>query len=81
MKKILKYIALELIILLGFVMQGWAQCSTCKGVAQSKDADGEYFVGGINMAILYLLALPLFMPIVYGVVWYIRTKKKKVEQV
>jgi len=80
MKKTLKYIILELIILMGFIMQSWAQCSTCKGVAQSQNTDGEYFVSGINMAILYLLALPLCMPIVYGVVWYVRTKRKKVEE-
>ncbi len=57
-----------------------AQCSTCKSAAATRDSDGDFLFGGINTGILYLLALPIFLPMIFGVVWYVVSRAKPKEE-
>jgi hypothetical protein len=54
----LKHILLFTAILLLFSADASAQCAMCKAVAETGSNDGIPVSGGINQAILYLMALP-----------------------
>lgn len=47
-----------LVLLLMVTVDLSAQCSMCKAVAETGSSDGIPVSGGINQAILYLMALP-----------------------
>lgn len=51
-------ITLVLVLLLMVTVDLSAQCSMCKAVAETGSSDGIPVSGGINQAILYLMALP-----------------------
>lgn len=54
----LKHIILLSIAVLLFSSDADAQCAMCKAVAETGSNDGIPVSGGINQAILYLMALP-----------------------
>lgn len=54
----LRHIILFSIAVLLFSTDVEAQCSMCKAVAETGSSDGIPVSGGINQAILYLMALP-----------------------
>jgi hypothetical protein len=54
----LKHILLLATVLLLFNADASAQCAMCKAVAETGSSDGIPVSGGINQAILYLMALP-----------------------
>lgn len=56
--------------------QGLAQCSQCKAAAASEGAEGEVAIfSSINIGILYLLVLPVGLPIIVGLVWWWKMRK------
>lgn len=56
----------------------WAQCSTCKSAAATKDSAGNLIVGEhFNNAILYLLAFPFIVAGFVGILWYSYKKRAK----
>lgn len=59
-----------------------AQCSQCKAAAGSTDDGGNLFFGqNINTGVLYLLALPMFLPFIVGGIWYYKVyTRRKQEQ-
>jgi hypothetical protein len=57
----LKHILLLATILLLFNADASAQCAMCKAVAETGSSDGIPVSGGINQAILYLMALPYIL--------------------
>lgn len=54
-----------------------AQCSQCKAAAAAVDENGNYISTGFNDGILYLLALPIFLPIIVGGVWWYLNRRAK----
>ena len=59
----------------------WAQCSQCKAAAASEDGSGGLFVGSaINTGVLYLLSLPILLPLIVGGIWYVYSRKLKAQQ-
>lgn len=54
-----------------------AQCSSCKAAAASTDEAGKLIVGGgINVGVLFLLALPFIgFGTILGI-WYFKQKEK-----
>lgn len=57
-----------------------AQCSQCKAAAGTTDENGNLAFGStLNTGILYLLALPVFLPIIVGVVWWYLRKQRAQE--
>lgn len=58
-----------------------AQCSQCKAAAATEGEDGTLLFGNkINTGVLYLLALPVFLPFIVGTVWYLAARKRRREQ-
>ena len=55
------------------------QCSQCKAAAAAVDENGNYISTGFNDGILYLLALPVFLPIIVGGVWWYIARQKRLE--
>ncbi|MEM6262398.1 MAG: hypothetical protein AAGI38_07820 [Bacteroidota bacterium] len=52
------------------------QCAMCKAVPQTNTQDGNVNTGkGLNLGILYLLAMPFLLAAGIGVWWYLRSKK------
>lgn len=81
MKKIIGYISYICWILLliwGTGYEAMGQCAQCKAAAASRDENGNLTVGGsLNTGVLYLLALPVFLPlIVGGIFWYLARQKR-----
>ena len=72
-------LTLGLIWLSGYEVM--AQCAQCKAAAATKDENGNLIVGGsLNTGVLYLLALPVFLPlIVGGVLWYLARQRRNSE--
>lgn len=67
------------ILLAGLQLQGFAQCAMCKSNLESARANGMTEVGSsINMGILYLLALPYLIAMVFGFIYYKKYRTKKV---
>lgn len=57
---------------------GMAQCSQCKAAASSEGAEGEVAIfNSINAGILYLLALPVFLPLIVGAIWWWKMRRGK----
>lgn len=55
-----------------------AQCSQCKAAAASKGEEGQLLFGNeINTGVLYLLALPVFLPLIVGGIWYYQARKRR----
>lgn len=58
-----------------------AQCSQCKAAASSADDEGNLFFGqDLNFGVLYLLALPVFLPILVGGIWYYKVRKGRKQE-
>ncbi|MEM6631184.1 MAG: hypothetical protein AAF694_15995 [Bacteroidota bacterium] len=65
-----------------FVAQNtWAQCSSCKAAASTKDGSGELVIGGgLNSGILFLLAMPFLLAGFIAIIWIRRKKQIDLEQ-
>ncbi|MBI3143032.1 MAG: hypothetical protein HYZ16_09400 [Bacteroidetes bacterium] len=57
-----------------------AQCQACKSVVESNLQEGGSIGLGINRGILYLLAMPYLAVMGVWVLWYIKVKKRKKEE-
>ena len=69
-------------LLMVFWMTGadlMAQCSQCKAAAAAKDENGNLIATSINTGVLYLLALPVFLPVIVGGVWWYLSRVRKLE--
>lgn len=77
-KNILKYILLILIVVL-LIASMDAQCPMCKMSAESNLANGGSEGRNLNTGILYLLALPYTLLMVFGYIWYKNRKQNKTE--
>ncbi|MCI4668648.1 MAG: hypothetical protein MRZ79_10980 [Bacteroidia bacterium] len=73
MKK-LRYILVFLTFIYWQGSELMAQCSQCKAAAD-QSRDSAYSFESINTAVLYLLALPLFLPFVVGGIWYVKRRQ------
>lgn len=55
-----------------------AQCAMCRAGIENNVSNGETTIGaGLNMGILYLLAMPYLLAAVLGYLWYRNAKKRK----
>lgn len=55
-----------------------AQCAMCRAGIENNVSNGETTIGaGLNMGILYLLAMPYLLAVVMGYLWYRNAKKRK----
>lgn len=63
---------------MGFQISSWAQCAMCRTTIENNISNGDTTVGaGLNMGILYLLAMPYTIAMIIGFLWYRNAKKRK----
>jgi hypothetical protein len=48
-----------------FALEAGSQCAMCRAVAESGNENGQNVAGGLNPAILYLMAAPYLLLIVF----------------
>ena len=78
MKKKIRHIVI-LIGAFGASQALHAQCAMCKASAETTAESGDFvFGGGLNVAILYLLAMPFVAAAIIGFIWFKR--KREIEQ-
>ena len=71
----MKKMFLMLVFLMTFSVGGVAQCAMCRSTLENNFSNGDPGIAaGINVGILYLLALPYLAVIVVGLMWYKSTK-------
>ena len=72
----MKKISLTLFFFLALTVNAaLAQCAMCRSTLENNFSNGDPGIAaGLNIGILYLLALPYLAVIVIGVMWYKSTK-------
>jgi uncharacterized paraquat-inducible protein A len=73
-KNIFIILLFVLLLIINFDLQ--AQCPMCKTALSTARDSGSSVGSSLNNGILYLLALPYTIAIVFGIIWY-RNKRKK----
>ncbi len=77
MRKVL-ILAISIILLKIVSMQQiFAQCAMCKGTAEKSLEASSTAAVGLNIGILYLLAMPYLIIIIGGIYWYKKFYKKQ----
>ena len=71
-----KYIII-LIALLLINFDLMAQCSMCKAVVEANIESGSTHGLGLNQGILYLMAMPYFAMVLFGLFYYFQKQKKQ----
>ena len=67
---------LFLVVILGFTMEGSAQCAMCRATLENNVSNGDIGIAaGINFGILYLFAAPYTVIALIAFFWY-RTSKR-----
>ena len=67
----MKKAVIVLILLLTAVAGSFAQCAMCRSTLETNLSNGDPTMAeGINIAILYLLAMPYAAVMVLGYFWY-----------
>lgn len=67
----MKKIVLFLVLFLTTVVGSFAQCAMCRATLETNLSNGDPTMAeGINIAILYLLAMPYAAIMVVGYFWY-----------
>lgn len=69
--------AIILVFLMLAVSSVWAQCPMCKTALESARDNGSAVGSSLNNGILYLLALPYSVAMVFGIMWYRKTRQKQ----
>jgi len=65
-----------LLIIIIFSEETFSQCAMCKAVAESSLGEGKSVASGLNTGILYLMALPYFLLLLFGTAWIIGKKEQ-----
>lgn len=71
----MKKLLLLLFLIAAAVSDTFAQCAMCRSTLENNFSNGDPgLAAGINMGILYLLALPYLAVMIIGYLWYKSTK-------
>jgi len=69
-------ILMLVIVLIGFTMEGSAQCAMCRATLENNVSNGNIGIAaGINFGILYLFAAPYTVIALIAFLWYKASKK------
>jgi len=74
MKERIKAISL-IIFFVACFQQSYSQCAMCKAVVESNLESGGSVGAGLNSGILYLMATPYIVMLIFGAAWYLQKKK------
>ena len=55
----------------------WSQCAMCKAAVESNLEAGGVKGAGLNEGILYLMAMPYLVIIIFGIFWYLQNRKQQ----
>tara|TARA_B100002052_G_scaffold121254_1_gene111596 strand:+ start:18324 stop:18554 length:231 start_codon:yes stop_codon:yes gene_type:complete len=55
----------------------YAQCAMCKAAVEANIKDGGSAGLGLNQGILYLMAMPYFAMVLFGLFYYFQKQKKQ----
>jgi preprotein translocase subunit SecY len=72
-----KKITVITLCLFFFIKQAAAQCAMCKAVVEANLESGGTAGAGLNDGILYLMAMPYILILLFCVFWYFQNKKPK----
>ena len=61
-----------------FSKSGFSQCAMCKAAVEANLESGGTKGIGINDGILYLMAMPYLIILIFGLFWYFQNKKKDI---
>lgn len=75
MKKVITIVLF--IALVALSQELLAQCPMCKTSLEEARKNGSQVGSTLNNGILYLLALPYTIAVVFGVIWWCNSKLKK----
>ena len=70
-------ILISFLIMLVFQTKLSAQCSMCKAVVEANLKEGGSAGAGLNEGILYLMAMPYIVVLLFGVFYYLQQRKKQ----
>jgi len=74
MKSMVKYLVLVCLVL--FSVGAQAQCAMCRASIENNVSNGDTSIGAsLNTGILYLLAMPYLLAVIYGYLWYKKSRK------
>ena len=54
-----------------------AQCAMCKAVVEADLKNGGQAGAGLNQGILYLMVMPYFAMLLFGILYYFQNQKKQ----
>ena len=54
-----------------------AQCAMCKAVVEANLKEGGSAGAGLNEGILYLMAMPYIIVLLFGIFYYLQQRKKQ----
>ena len=66
------------LILAFFQTQLKAQCSMCKAVVEANLKEGGNVGAGLNEGILYLMAMPYIVVLLFGIFYYLQKRKRQI---
>ena len=66
-----------ILILLTFKTKLSAQCAMCKAVVEANLKEGGSAGAGLNEGILYLMAMPYIVVLLFGIFYYLQQRKKQ----
>ena len=70
-------IFISFLIVLAFHTKLGAQCAMCKAVVEANLKEGGSAGAGLNEGILYLMAMPYIVIIIFGLFYFLQKKNKK----
>ncbi len=72
-----KIFLIVIVILLGFSLEGIAQCAMCRTTVEKALIEGQSrnFGAGLNAGILYLFVMPYILIGLVAYLWYKQSKK------
>ena len=65
------------LIYLAFQTKLSAQCAMCKAVVEANLKEGGSAGAGLNEGILYLMAMPYIVVLLFGIFYYLQQRKKQ----
>ena len=75
-EKMKNKILFVLIALFIFTNNAFSQCAMCKAVVETNLESGDTKGAGLNEGILFLMAMPYILVLIFGVFYYIQKQKK-----
>lgn len=75
MKKVWRILISTMVLVMGSIMEVWAQCAMCRASVENNISEGSAGLSaGLNTGILYLFVAPYLLVAIIGFLWYKKSK-------